>query len=359
VLKLLLLSLLFVSSLLANKVIYLSYDEIPQRVVKGEIFKVTIKALSTIKVFEGIDYSFSNQINIDILNKVPYREVRGKYFYETFYFSANASRARLPDIEASLLTLEDTLVLDSNTSNTYPTSRLKGVDLNVITLNPKKDFSNIIANNFELQEFKTTSYDNKHNIVVFVATAKNTNIEDIHFSKVFKQGIESSTNSYMDSKITYYVVIDKKIENFSFTYFNLLKNRYQKLNIPIVVDDDSVVAQSDLKPKDQSKQQLKINIASGIALVGFLFVLWRKKYIYLLLILIPLAYVIYLSVPEKEICIQAGSDIHLLPVENGTIFETTQTKLTLQKEGSVKHFTKVKLKNEKIGWVKNEDICSH
>jgi len=351
VLKLLLLSFLFISSLLANKVLYLSYEEVPERVVKGEIFNITIKTLSTVKNFEGIAYKFENHPGLRALNSVPYRKVTGKYYYETFYFSTLSSNARLPDIEASL-------VFEDN-DRQYETSTLLGKKLNIITLNPKKDFNQIIANKFELQEFKTTSYDNKHNIVVFVATAQNTNIKKIHFKNVYKQGIESATKSYFDSKITYFVVINKELENFSFSYFNLLDNKFRKLNIPIIVDDDSVVAQSDLKPKDQSKEQLKINIAVGVAFLGFLFVIWRKKYIYLVLILIPLAYILYLSIPEKDICIKSGSDIHLLPVANGTIFETTQTQYSLPKEGSVKNFTKVKLENEKIGWVKNEDICTY
>jgi hypothetical protein len=356
VLKLLLLSFLFISSLLANKVIYLSYKDVPERVVKGEIFKVTLKALSTVKQYKNITYSFTNKRGLKSLNKLPEIEKKGKYVYETFYFETISSQARLPDFTASL---PKTSTQDNNLSQEFRSTTLPGKELNVITLNPKKDFSQIIANNFELQEFKTTIYDNKHNILIFIATAQNADLEKMHFSNVYKQGIESTTQSYTDSKITYYVVINKELENFSFSYFNLLKNKFQKISIPIVVDDDSVVAQSDLKPKDQSKDQLKINIAAAVAFVGFLFVLWRKKYIYLLFILIPLIYVIYLSIPQKDICIKKGSDIHLLPVSNGTIFETTKTQFTLTKEGSVKNFTKVKLKNEKIGWVKNEDICSY
>ena len=76
-------------------------------------------------------------------------------------------------------------------------------------------------------------------------------------------------------------------------------------------------------------------------------------------IIIPLAYTLYLSIPEQEVCIKAGSNIYLLPVENGTIFETTPRKYHLPKEGSVTNFTKVKLQNDKIGWVKNEDTCSY
>ena len=358
-LKLLLLSFLFVSSLLANKVIYLSYETVPDRVVKGEIFPVTIKALSTVKDSKKISYTFSNKMGLHILNQTPISEEKGKYFYETFYFQVTASRAKLPDIEASLVRHKKLISSDLNLSLEYQTTTLLGKKLNVITLNPKKDFSHIIADNFELQEFKTTTYDNKHNIVVFVATALNTNIKELHFNNVSKQGVESIRDSYLDSKITYYVVINKELENFSFTYFNLLNNRFQKINIPIIVDDDSVVAQSDLKPKNQSKEQLKMSIAAGIAVVGFFFILWRKKYIYLVFILIPLIYIIYLSIPQKDVCIKEGSDIHLLPVANGTIFETTTEKSLFQKEGNVENFIKIKLKNERIGWVKNENICSH
>ena len=368
--KLLLLSLLFISSLLANKVIYLSYDKVPDRVVKGEIFPITIKALSTVRDFQNIEYSFTNHHGLKILNTIPYREAKGKYFYETFYFITTESQAKLPDLEATLITTDDyapddenlTEVIDiadyNETTTHYDTTVLAGQKLNVVTLNPKKNFSNIIADTFELVEYKTTNYDNKHNIIVLVATAQNCDIEKMHFKGVYKQGIESVTSSYFDSRITYYVVINQEIENFTFSYFDLTKNRFIRINIPIVVDDDSVTTQSDIKPKDQSRELLKMKIAGVVALIGFIFILWRRKYVYLVLILIPLIYIIYLSIPQKEICIKSGSQIHLLPVDNGTIFDTTSTKLYLQKEGSTKTFIKVKLQNEKIGWVKNEDICS-
>lgn len=366
--KVLLLSLLFISSLLANKVIYLSYDEVPQRVVKGEIFSITLKALSTVKDFQNIEYTFSNYNGLKILNTIPYREEKGKYYYETFYFSTTDSQAKLPDIEATLIISDDYTkpeknftetidIEDYNSTHFHDTALLIGATLNVITLNPKKNFSNIIANAFQLVEYKTTSYDHNHNIIVLVATASNCNIEQMSFQGVFKQGIESVSSSYFDSRITYYLVIKKQIENFSFSYFDLTRNRFIRMNIPIIVDDDSVSTQSDIKPKDQSRVVLKIQIAAAVAFVGFIFILWRKKYIYLLLILIPLIYIIYLSMPAKEICVKEGSQIHLLPVDNGTIFETTTSQQYFQKEGNTKNFIKVKLKNEKIGWLKNEDIC--
>ena len=331
-----------------KKVLYLKYTEIPKRVLQGEIFSITIRTLSTVKNFLDVKYEFSNYYGLEILNEVPYRDTKGRYFFDTFYFYVDANKAKLPDVTAEIASFTK-----------YKKTTIIGEELNVITLNPQHDFSNIIANSFDLLEYRTTSYDNRYNIIVFEANATNAKIENLHFRDVYKQGIESVYDSYFDSKITYFVIIDKKIENFSFSYFNLLNNSFKTINIPIIVDDDSVSTQTDLKPKDQSKERLKMQIAAGVAFAGFLLILWRRKYVYLLFILIPLFYILYLSIPQKDLCIKKGSNIYLLPVRNGTIFETTQQEIYLKKEGNVKNFVKVKLTNNKIGWVKNEDICTY
>jgi hypothetical protein len=331
-----------------QKVLYINFEKKPDRVIKGEIFSVTLKTLSTIPSFIDITYELNNHQGLKVLNTIPYREEDSKYFHDTFYFLTTSSKAVLPDFTATLHDYNNTL---------YKDTTLLGKELNVVTLNPKKNFSNIVANSFELLEYKTTTYDEQHNIVIFVATATNCDISAFKLQNVYKQGIESITESHFDSKIVYYVVINKEIQNFSFSYFNLEKNKFLLLNIPIIVDDDSVTTQSDLKPIDQSRQRIKMTIAGIIALIAFIFVLWRKKYIYLIFIIIPLVYIAYIAIPSKDVCIKKGANIYLLPVNNGTIFEQTNTIYHLQKEGSVKNFVKVKLKNEKIGWVKNEDIC--
>ncbi len=346
--KFLLVSLFFVFSLFADKVIYINYDKIPARVIQGELSSFTIKSLSTVRDYPQIKYKFSNYAGIKLLSQNRSTKKIGKYNYQTFPFLVTSKYPRLPDVTASLKNTQD-----------YDTAILHGVKLNAIALNPRKDFSNILANKLSLSDFKTTSYDNHNNILLFRLQGEHTYLKVTHFKNVLKQGIESLNNSYEKAKLTYYVVIPKELENFSFSYFNLLENRFLSLSIPIVVDDDSVVTQSDLKPKDQSHELLKVEIAAGIAFVGLLFIVWRKKYIYLIFILIPLAYIAWMEIPAKEVCIKEGAKLHLLPVDNGTIFETTTSKLMLTKEGSTKGYTKIKLTNEKIGWVNNEDICSY
>lgn len=331
-----------------KKVLYINYETIPQRVIKGEIFHITLKTLSTTQSFTDIKYNFSSSYGLELLNEIPYRTFQDRYFFDTFYFYTKSNNAKLPDIKAELIA-----------DTKYKETLVDGIKLNVIALNPKQDFSNIIANSLELLDYRTTSFDDKHNIVVFEANATNTRLEDMKFQNVYKQGTESINGSFFESKITYYAVIDKALEEFSFSYFNLSQNRFEHINIPIIVDDDSVSTQTDLTPKDQSRERLKITIAAAIAIVGFVLILWRRRFIYIIFIITPLAYIAYIYVPQKDVCVKQGSNIYLLPLQNGTVFEKTTSQITLQKEGSVEKFIKVKLKNNKIGWIRNEDTCSH
>lgn len=333
-----------------QKVLYLNYEKVPYRVLKGEIFTVTIKTLSTVKNFLDISYSLSNSKGLKLLNNAPSREVESKYYHETFYFIATSEDASLPDFTARLV--------DKGSTQYAPTT-LSGEKLNVISLNPKKDFSNIVANSFEIVEYKTTNYDSTRNIVVFVAVANNCDISSLKLNGVYKQGIESINESQIDSKIIYYAIIDKKIENLSFSYFSLIKNSFISVDIPIIVSDDSVTTQSDIKPKDQSNEIIKMSVAAFVAFIAFIMILWKKSYFYLIFIITPLAYIVYIGTPSKDVCIKSGTKIHLLPVHNGTVFETTSKEYNLQKQDFIKGWIKIELEDQKIGWVKNEDICSH
>lgn len=350
ILKALFIFSFIISTLFADKVIYFNYDQVPQRVIKGQIFEVTLKSLSTVQNTKEIEYKFDNLNGIEVLNTIPYRVKKGKFYYDTFKLYISSAYAKLPDVEASVIT---------NGDEDYESSKIVGGDLKIISLNPQRDFSHLVADDFSLINYKTTTYDDKHNIIVFSATANNCMLKTLRFNDVYKQGIESIEQSINNGKITYFVVIDKKYETFSFSYFNVLKNKFIDIKIPILVDDDSVTTQTDLKPTNQSHEKIKLYIAISIALVLVLLVLWRKKYIYLILLVFPAGYVYLSAAPQTDVCIKEGAAIHLLPVDNGTIFEITKNILYLPKEGSVKNYIKVRLENEKIGWVKNEDTCSN
>ena len=332
------------------KVLYLSYLYMPKRVIQGEVFKITLKTLSVIENFDNITYNFTDGNNIELLTPTPYREENGRYFYDTFYFQATGLHVKIPDITANIVT-------DTNTS--YRSTTLQGKQISTITLHPRDDFCNIIAKDFIIKKYKTTVYDNKHNIVLFAAEAKQTILKNFHLQNVSTEGFESINDTIENSKMIYYAVIDNEKENLIFTYFNINKNDFVKLAIPIIVEDDSVTTQSDINPQDQSKQKIKIIIAVSILFIGLILFLLRRKFFYLLIVIIPLIYLVILLGKQQEICIKPSTKIRILPLQNSTIFEITKNRLILKKIGSTQHFVKVEFKNNKIGWIRNEDLCSN
>ncbi len=331
-----------------QKVLYLSYVSLPERVIRGEIFPITVRVLSTEDHFEDIAYAFENGSGYRLLDETPQRREEGHYFYDTFYCVATGATLVTPTLTASLKY--------SDFHATSPTT-LAGKKLEVITLNPPADYANVLAEQFEITDYKTTRYNRSSNIVVFSAAAKRCDIETLKLGKVEKQGIESVQPSPDMSQITYYAIIPSKYENFRFSYFNLKTERFKEVLIPIIVEDDSVSTQSDLKPTEHKHTRIKIAVAAVVGALALILFIFRRKYLYLVFVALPALYIAYAAVPIEYACIKSGSPIYLLPMENGTTFEMTEKRMLMEVQGHVDGFTKVKLENSKIGWIRNEDLC--
>ncbi len=127
--------------------------------------------------------------------------------------------------------------------------------------------------------------------------------------------------------------------------------------IPIIVEEDTVSTQSDLKPTEYKHAKLKMAIAGGVAALSLILFIFRRKVVYLVATVLPLLYIAYAAVPIQYVCVKSESPIYLLPMENGTTFEITTERTSYEVQGSIDGFTKIKLDNNKIGWVNNEDIC--
>ena len=128
------------TSTIVQKVLYLNYADVPKRVFKGQIFAVTLKTLSTIGQVDNLTYTFSDAHGLKLFSNEPERVMKGKYAYDTFYFLAKTQWLQTPHIEASLLADQ---YIDTKIAT------LPGKKVEVVTLNPASDFSNIIANDFE------------------------------------------------------------------------------------------------------------------------------------------------------------------------------------------------------------------
>ena len=330
------------------KLLYQSYYELPKKLFKGQVFTLTIKALSAKEDYESLSYEFSNAIGLELLETEPVRKKDGPYLYDTFYFHVKGHRVRTPDISTSLIFKDYSGDLEET---------LKGVSIETVSLNPEKDFSSILANEFKILDYKTSQYDNQHNIVVFSAEAKMANLKDFSLNIATKQGIDAYEQNLSYSSATYYAVVSKQLNELKFSYFDLNTRHFKDVIIPVIVENDRVSTQTDLAPTQNTHAFKKIILAGIVSVLGLgLFILRRKKF-YLLIFIIPLFFIAKLSVPIKHVCISQDSNIYLLPMNNGTIFEQVPYRFTTEALGEAQGFTKIRMQNSQIGWAKDEDLC--
>lgn len=334
------------------KIIYLSYDKIPKKIINGQIFKISIKYIITDPKYQSLKYQFSNINNIKLITPNPIITKDKIYTINTFYLQDINGSNKLPKITATAINH------DNNTSY-QRTAILTSRPIDIITLNPPDNFSNVIAKQLTITDYKTTTYDNNSNILLFFAQAKQANLANIHIKNIKKQGIESINVSKNSSTIIYYAIINKDIQTFKFTYFNLLTQNYATISIPIVVINDSVSTQTNLSPITKQHKILKLIIATVLLFILLVIIIFRRKYFYLFLAILVSLYIIYLIIPSKEICVKQGSNIKILPIPQGIIFEHTNKIIYLQELNKRDGYIRVKLNNNKVGWIKDEDICSN
>ena len=330
------------------KLLYQSYYNLPKKLFKGQIFTLTIKALSAQDDYESLNYNFSKAYSIKKLAKEKERRIQAPYFYDTFYFQVTGGKVRVPNIKTTLVFSD----LRDSMSET-----LKGTFIETVRLNPEDDFSNVLANKFTVLDYKTTQYDNQHNIVVFSAEAQMGNLNDFSLKSARKEGIDAYEENLPYSTFTYYAVVSKQLNELKFTYFNLKSRRFVDVIIPIIVSNDRVSTQTDLAPTQNTHSVAKMILAGVVSFTGLLLFIFRRNKFYLLIFIAPLFLIAKLAVPIKHVCIQTDSNIYLLPMKNGTIFEQVPYQFTTEVLGTSQNFTKIRMKNRQIGWVKDENLC--
>ena len=329
-----------------SKSIFLSYEETPKRVYVGEVFTIKVKAIIATDEFEELKTSFYNQQNLELLNpNSNWKWFSDNIFYNTFYFKADSTDANLPDIELSIY----------HNDKKLESEVLKAQDIDIVKLNGTKFFSGVIAESLNVKKYKTTQFDDKNYIIVLELLAKNSNLKDFKLKWVIRDGIDSQEENLPFYKIYYYAIIPDYTKKFDFTYFNSIKNKFEKISLPVVVTDDKISTQIDLNPAQSSLQVYKDTLYGIIAISLLILLIRRKKVIYLLMLIGLVALFVYDKNPFNSIKIEKGTHIKILPTQKSTVFYITNRILYASKLDKKGKYTKVLLPNGKIGWIKDKN----
>lgn len=347
-----LISLLFLVTVafaeLKPKLVYLSYLNVPTKALKNQIIVVDIEAIIAMDEFLAISSQFSNGKNIKVLNEnSPWDKVDANRIRNRYYLKVMDLTAKIPDFT---LAVKDTNYL-------VETDTLVGKFLKVESIVSTSDnFSNIIANELSIKRHKVNRYNNDTNIIVIEMDSQLGNLEDISIANSLKQGIESIAYALPTTKAFYYAVIPNNLDEFSFSFFDTKNAKFKKINLHIEIDDDKVSTQSDLAPTESSNDLYKGIAALVIAFIfSYLFVT-KKRFSYLLIVIVSVGLTLYFILPKEELSLRENTNVYLLPTRNSTIFFVTKGSMKGYKLKSEGDYIKIMLENEKIGWIRRDDI---
>lgn len=328
------------------KSVYLNMMDFPTRTLyQREIVHATYRLL-VLANLQSLKTDFlGGDGSVGVLNpNSPWKKEADGSFSNTFYFKIQAQSFTIPKIRVSA---EVNGYTDSDES--------EGRSGKAIVLDRNALFSKVIAKELRITDYKITSYDNENNLAVFRIEAENSNLEDFSLPYYKKQGVESSSFSPQLSSMIYYVILPKSEESIEFDYFASSDYQYRRLSLPNIAVDEKVSTQSDIKPKNNLRIFELSLLGMGILLFAGLY-LYRRHILFLLIAFALLDYGIYSLSAKDEGYLKPEAEVRILPTYNSTVILRPESRLKIEILSEHNGYFKIISEDEKIGWVRKEEV---
>ncbi len=210
---------------------------------------------------------------------------------------------------------------------------------------PKIDhFSGVLANNLKIINPISSKYETNKTILSFTIKCKNCNLRDFNLSK--KENLKVLSNN----EATFYIILPKNKKELTFYYYNLLQNKFDKIEIPIILKENTISTQTNINPNENkffTPLNLLLLILTAIGLVVFL--IYQRVW----LLIFPLLFIVLILIqflPKGEVVLKKGTKLQILPTQNSTVFYIVKKKKKVKILNKRGNYLKVKI-NNKIGWV--------
>ena len=333
----------FATFLFANeKLLIAKFTNLKPHYYNHQIVKLHLNIISAkdgeIKLFD--DYNKTYEIKKD--NNSYYSDISFKLQDSFPKFTIKLYDKKIPLENYAIFEENLTLLDELNVT----------IDSQIKQLYPPKKFCGILADDLEITDQILANYSKNANIVYWTIIAKNGNVED------FRLGLKNEKLYFLDkndtiSQYSYSAIVPLDKRNFKFNYFNLKDENYRNISFNIKLKNDTISTQTNIKPMTKSNIYLIDTLLGIITLLWIVLFIYRRKIIYIILIIISILILLFFNFPKKEIILQEGTQLHVLPFKQSTIFLVlgmdTKVKVLKEKNG----YKKIEF-NKYIGWIKDE-----
>jgi len=315
--------IIFIASFIFANSLIITYPNLKKEYYKDQIINLTIKVITPKEVKITAFTNFESEINISN-NK--------------FTHIINLSYKHKDN--SKLFITGDGIYKKINLNKLYKIKELPKIE----------NFCKVLANNLEITNIMASKFDTDYNLLSFSIRGKNANLKD------FSIGLKDENLSITASnEATFLGLVDKNKTKISFYYFNLLNETFNKIIIPINIKEETISTQTNINPTDNSIfTPINILIITTTGFLIIVFLVYQKIWL-LFPSLILIIILVYNNLPKGEVYLPYNTKIYILPTKNSTIFYVTKVGKKAKILKKLKNYLKIEIDN-KIGWVKNEDI---
>lgn len=331
------------------KKLTLKTSNVAKSVYIDQIFKIDFKADIGQDLAVDLNLTMAKNESLKWLNEKNLNWIKGNGVFEvTLWFLATDKDAKLDSI---------TLSLDRN-GEFFQSESISPKLPNFMPLQNKENFANIAADELLIKSYKASKFDDNSNLLTINLNSKNADLLSFKVENpaILKQGVDSVRGEFLNQNGYYFAVIDNKIKNFSFNYFNLKSKKFENFALEISIIPEDLSTQIGLNPKE-SKFELYKDIAiyglAGLLLVMFIA---SKNITPLIFAVIILLASFLLRNPYGKGVVEKNVAIKILPISSSTIFYVTKEAEKVEIFEQNEKYYKIMLANGKIGWVDKDDL---
>jgi len=315
------------------------YSYVPKKVYEKQVFPISFLAINS-STESKISFNFKGDKS-PIMDKPVIIRNGSKTFY-TFYFKTTKKLFTIPNV-----------TINFNGKKI----ELTGVSIPVTKIPNHKNFSGVIASGLKIKNHQVSVYDEKTNLIAIAFEAHDANLEDIYIVDAIKDGVENAKRDGSKMEINYYIVLPSEQKELNFSYFDTIKESFVDKSIPIIMQDASVAAQTDLNPKDDSFEKLKRYVILTLVILFVLLFLWKRDFFYLVMAVISAGVLLTFYTALATVCVKEGSPLYIIPTSNSTTSIHIDERYKTTKLAERNNFVKIEYKNGTVGWIKHEDLC--
>ncbi len=308
--------LIFLPFFLFAQNLIIKYLNLKPYYYQNQIINLKFKVISPVN---DLNFTSAN-VDLNISNQTPY------IYIVNARFKANNSP-------------KDIIVISSKINQVINLNKI----IKIKTLQPIKNFSNVLAENLSVKDAISTLDKNKI-LLSFIIKCKNCNIRDFHLKK------DENLTVLNPNEAAYLITLPQNTKNFSFYYFNTQMENFKKITIPIKLKENTISTQTNINPNENNFfTPINILILIIIAVFLILFLIYQKIWILIFPILF-FAMIIYQFIPKGEIFLKKGDKLTILPTYNSTVIYIIKKPIKTKILEKSRNYVEVKV-NNKIGWV--------